>query len=126
MSVRADKSPEPQEPAEDRGGIHLHPRIAGLTTNRIRTARIYRWRQILGKIRKKIPWRNGKRLRQLHDIFQCDIPLTTLNTTNVISMQPGSFGQLFLRVAAFITELAQREAKPGFSGACCHTPILKF
>ena len=60
---------------------------------------------ISGEIRKKVLWRDRKRLRQLHNVLQSHVPLSALYPANVIAMQPRPFCQLFLRVAAFITEL---------------------
>jgi hypothetical protein len=80
---------------------------------------------ISGKICKKILWRNRKRLRQLHNVLQSHVPLSTLYPADIIAMQPRPLCQLFLRVAAFITELPQCIAESGLNGACCHTLILE-
>jgi hypothetical protein len=37
-----------------------------------------------------------KRLRQLYDVLQGYIPLSTLHSTHVIAMQPSPFSQFFL------------------------------
>ena len=47
-----------------------------------------------------------KRLRQLHDVFQGDIPLPPLDAPDVIAMQLGPLGQLLLRVAPLVAEFA--------------------
>ncbi len=60
----------------------------------------------LRKICEKISRRHRKRLRQLYDVLQGNIPLAPLYATHIIAMQPGPLGQLFLRVASLVTELA--------------------
>ena len=80
---------------------------------------------ISGEVCKKVLWRDRKRPRQLHNVLQGHVPLSALYPANVIAMQPRPFCQLFLRVAALITELPQCVAESGLSGACCHTLILE-
>ena len=63
------------------------------------------------KIHKEISWRNGERLRQLHDVFQPHIPLTPLYPADVIAMQTCPFRQFLLRVAPLVAELPQRNAE---------------
>jgi len=58
--------------------------------------------QNLGKVCEKILRRDRKSLRQLYDIFQRHISLTSLDSTDIITVQSRSFSQFFLRVASFV------------------------
>ena len=78
-----------------------------------------------GKVYEQIAWRHRKRLGQLHNVFECHIPLATLHPADVIAMQFRSFGEFLLRVASLVAELPQPIAESRFYGACYHTPILE-
>jgi hypothetical protein len=58
-----------------------------------------------GKIDEEISRRNGKSFCQLNDIFESHVSLSPLHATDVIAMQPRSFGQFLLRVASLVAEL---------------------
>ena len=78
-----------------------------------------------GKVYEKVARRHRKCLRQLYDIFQCNISLAALHTSHIIAMQAGSLGQFLLRIAAFVAELPQPGAKSRLNGAWGHTPMLE-
>jgi hypothetical protein len=50
-------------------------------------------------------------VRQLHDVYQADVPLTPLYSPNIIAMQVGKLGQLLLRQAELCPKLAHTLAE---------------
>ncbi len=78
----------------------------------------------LREIRKQLVRLDGKRFRQLDDVLQGHIPLSALDSTDVVAMQSGPFGQLFLGIAPLVAELPQPCAESRLNGAWGHISML--
>ena len=76
------------------------------------------------EIRKQVAGRNRKRLRQLDDVLQSDVPFAALDAANVIPMQSGALGQFFLGIAPLVAELPQPCAESRLNGAWSHISML--
>ena len=86
----------------------------------------YRLTQRLWKVGERLLRRNRKRLCQPDDVLQGHIPFTPLDASDVVAMQPGALGQLFLRVAPFVAEPPQNCAKSGLNGMRGHPSMLEW
>jgi len=60
-----------------------------------------------GEVCEQFPRRYGERTSQFDDVFQGDVPLSSLNPADIVAMQPSSFSQFLLRVPALFAELSQ-------------------
>ncbi len=49
-------------------------------------------RRNLQEIREQVARPDGKRLCQLDDVLQCDVPFAALNSADVVAMQSGALG----------------------------------
>ena len=59
------------------------------------------------EIRKQVAGLDRKRLRQLDDVLQGDVPFAALDAADVVPMQTGALGQLLLGIAPLVAELPQ-------------------
>ncbi len=81
-------------------------------------------RNRLLKIDKEFARLDGQRLRQLDDVLQSDIPFAALDTSDVVSVQTGPFGQFLLGIASLVAELPQPRAKSRLNGVWGHISML--
>ena len=77
------------------------------------------------KITEQIARLDGECLRQLDDVLQGDVPFAALDSADVVAMQSGAFGQLFLGIAPLVAELPQPCAKSRLNGAWGHISMLE-
>ena len=77
------------------------------------------------EIRKQLSRLDGKRLCQLDDVLQGDIPLAALDAADLVPMQSGALGQFFLRIATLVAELPQPCAESRLNGAWGHISMLE-
>jgi len=76
------------------------------------------------EVHEQVTWLYSQSLRQLDDVLQGHISLSTLNSADIVPMQSCPFGQFFLRIAPLVAELPQPGAKLRLNGMCGHTPML--
>jgi hypothetical protein len=65
-----------------------------------------------------------KRLRQLYDVLQGDVPFAALDAAYVIPMQPGALCQFLLGIAPLVAKLPQPRAKSRLNGVWGHISML--
>ena len=58
----------------------------------------------LGKVCEKVPRRSRKSPRQLHDVPQRHIPLSSFYPSNAIAIQPSSLGQFLFRKTSLVAK----------------------
>jgi hypothetical protein len=59
---------------------------------------------------------NAESFRKFHDVFQCNVPLSALNPTDVVTMQSSlEIGAIYIREEqqSFLDRLRQRLAEKG-------------
>jgi len=61
----------------------------------------------LQEIHKQVAWLDRKRFCQFDDVLQGYAPLAALDSADVIAVQAGALGQLFLGIAPLVVELPQ-------------------
>jgi hypothetical protein len=61
-----------------------------------------------------------------HDVQQCDVALATLNTSDVVAVYVGQFGQLLLGEALSETELAQVNSERNSGVRARHPAMIVF
>lgn len=76
------------------------------------------------EIYEQVTRRDRKCLRQLDDVLQRHVPLAALDSTDVVAMQTGPLGQLFLGIAPLVAELPQPCAESRLNGAWGHISML--
>ncbi len=59
-----------------------------------------------GEVREQFSWSHRQRTSQFDDVLQSDVPLPSLDPTNVIAMQPCSLGQFLLREPALVAKFS--------------------
>ncbi len=77
--------------------------LAGLGTSIGR----YRCKEVAFALRKRLEQilrTNRKRFRQLDDVLQGDVPLASLDATDVIAMQASSLRQLLLGISTVLSQ----------------------
>jgi hypothetical protein len=66
----------------------------------------------------------GKCPGELHNVLQSYIAFATFDAADVVPMQPSSFRQLFLGVAAFLSQGSQRRPEDGLNRSFRHSLML--